>query len=173
MTDIGFVNGLMEGIENCRTEESIMPMSCKCILDRMVFKGAMTEKEREKIMRKIKDKPLVDLNEVGRTCKNVGTDITSEEAIKAIEYIRHVGNGEAPYKNDRQSLALDMAIEALQEHKTCKNVGTDYAECDQFVCSECGIELQDWHSVERCEDGEVIFHEYTFRYCPACGREVR
>ena len=121
MTDIGFVNGLMEGIENCRTEESIMPMSCKCILDRMVFKGAMTEKEREKIMRKIKDKPLVDLNEVGRTCKNVGTD---------------------------------------------------YAECDQFVCSECGIELQDWHSVERCEDGEVIFHEYTFRFCPHCGRKI-
>lgn len=121
MTDIGYVNGLMEQIENCRTEESIMPMSCKCILDRMVFKGAMTEKEREKIMRKIKDKPLVDLNEVGRTCKNVGMD---------------------------------------------------YADCDQFVCSECGIELQDWHRVERCEDGEVIFHEYTFRYCPNCGRKV-
>ena len=98
-----------------------MPMSCKCILDRMVFKGAMTEKERAKIMRKIKDKPLVDLNEVGRMCKNVGMD---------------------------------------------------YAECDQFVCSECGIELQDWHSVERCEDGEVIFHEYTFRYCPHCGKKV-
>ena len=31
-----------------------MPMSCKCILDRMVFKGAMTEKERDKIMRNIK-----------------------------------------------------------------------------------------------------------------------
>lgn len=98
-----------------------MPKSCKVILDRMVFKGAMTEKEREKIMRKIKDKPLVDLNEVGRTCKNVGMD---------------------------------------------------YAEVDQFVCSECGIELQDWHSVERCEDGEVIYHEYTFRFCPNCGRRI-
>lgn len=121
MTDIGFVNGLTEQVENCRTEDSTMPMSCKCILDRMVFKGAMTEKEREKIMRKMKDKPLVDLNEIGRMCKNVGTD---------------------------------------------------YAEVDQFVCSECGIELQDWHSVERCEDGEVIFHEYTFRYCPHCGKKV-
>ena len=98
-----------------------MPKSCKVILDRMVFKGAMTEKEREKIMRKIKDKPLVDLNEVGRTCKNVGMD---------------------------------------------------YAEVDQFACSECGIELQDWHSVERCEDGEVIYHEYTFRFCPNCGRRI-
>ncbi|MBO7451351.1 MAG: hypothetical protein J6U54_13385 [Clostridiales bacterium] len=31
-----------------------MPNSCKCILDRMVFKGAMTEEERDKIMRNLK-----------------------------------------------------------------------------------------------------------------------
>lgn len=31
-----------------------MPNSCKCILDKMVFKGAMTEKERDKILRNIK-----------------------------------------------------------------------------------------------------------------------
>ena len=55
---------------------------------------------------------------------------------------------------------------------TCTNENKDYDGVDQFVCSECGIELQDWHSVERCEDGEVIFHEYTFRYCPNCGKKV-
>lgn len=127
MTDVGYVNGLMEQIENCRTEESIMPMSCKCILDRMVFKGAMTEKEREKIMRKMKEyKPVVvDLNEVGRTCKNENMD---------------------------------------------------YDEVDQFVCSECGIELQDWKGVERDEDSfgfpECTFYEYSFKFCPNCGRKV-
>ena len=52
MTDIGFV--IMEGIENCMTEETIMPMSCKCILNRMVFKGAMTKEERDKIVRNLK-----------------------------------------------------------------------------------------------------------------------
>lgn len=31
-----------------------MPKSCKCILDRMVFKGAMTEEERDKILRNLK-----------------------------------------------------------------------------------------------------------------------
>lgn len=31
-----------------------MPKSCKCILDRMVFKGAMTEKERDKLLRNLK-----------------------------------------------------------------------------------------------------------------------
>lgn len=56
---------------------------------------------------------------------------------------------------------------------TCENAGEDYAECDQFVCSKCGIELQDWHSVERdMDDGEVSYHEYTFRFCPNCGRKI-
>ena len=50
------------------------------------------------------------------------------------------------------------------------NENNDYAECDQFVCSECGIELQDWHRVERdIDDGDISYHEYTFRYCPNCG----
>ncbi|MBO7451868.1 MAG: hypothetical protein J6U54_16100 [Clostridiales bacterium] len=35
-----------------------MPMSCKCILDRMVHKGAMTEKERDKILRNLKSNEL-------------------------------------------------------------------------------------------------------------------
>lgn len=50
------------------------------------------------------------------------------------------------------------------------NENNDYAECDKFVCSECGIELQDWHRVERdIDDGDITYHEYTFRYCPNCG----
>ena len=50
------------------------------------------------------------------------------------------------------------------------NENNDYADCDQFVCSECGIELQDWHRVERdIDDGDITYHEYTFRYCPNCG----
>lgn len=53
------------------------------------------------------------------------------------------------------------------------NENNDYAECDQFVCSECGIELQDWHRVERDEDdGDITYHEYTFRYCPNCGARM-
>ena len=53
------------------------------------------------------------------------------------------------------------------------NCNEDYADCDQFVCSNCGIELQDWHRVERDEDdGEVSYHEYTFKFCPNCGAEM-
>ena len=55
-----------------------------------------------------------------------------------------------------------------------KNIGTNYAECDQFVCDKCGIELQDWSRIERDEDdGEVTYHEYVFRYCPNCGADMR
>lgn len=57
--------------------------------------------------------------------------------------------------------------------KKCHNENHDYAECDQFVCSNCGIELQDWHKVERDEDdNDVTYHEYEFNYCPNCGARI-
>lgn len=40
--------------------------------------------------------------------------MTNEKAIKMLEYIRHTGNGESEYKNDAQSIALDMAAKALE-----------------------------------------------------------
>ena len=55
--------------------------------------------------------------------------------------------------------------------KKCRN-NSDYAECDQFVCSRCGIELQDWRRVERDEDGDITYHEYEFRFCPNCGAKL-
>ena len=54
----------------------------------------------------------------------------------------------------------------------CYNKNHDYAECDQFVCSRCGIELQDWCRVERDEDGDITYHEYEFNYCPNCGAKL-
>lgn len=57
--------------------------------------------------------------------------------------------------------------------KKCHNENKDYDDCDQFVCSNCGIELQDWHQVERDEDyGNVSYHEYEFRFCPNCGAKI-
>ena len=43
--------------------------------------------------------------------------MTREEAIEMLNYIKRIGNGEGPYKNDAQSIALDMAISALSENK--------------------------------------------------------
>lgn len=57
--------------------------------------------------------------------------------------------------------------------KKCHNVNTNYGECDQFVCSNCSIELQDWSRIERNEDGDdIIYHEYEFKYCPNCGAKI-
>ena len=53
----------------------------------------------------------------------------------------------------------------------CKNIAEDYDDCDQFICSNCGIELQGWVRVERDEDdGDETHHEYVFKYCPNCGK---
>ena len=56
--------------------------------------------------------------------------------------------------------------------KKCYNLNKDYAECDQFVCSNCGIELLDWRRVEHDEDGDITYHEYELRFCPNCGAKI-
>ena len=58
--------------------------------------------------------------------------------------------------------------------KTGHNCNKDYADCDQFVCSECGIELQDWHKVVRDDEyDDISYQEYAFRFCPSCGCEIK
>lgn len=55
-----------------------------------------------------------------------------------------------------------------------ENVATDYDCCDQFVCSNCGIELRNWVRVERDDDnGDVTYHEHVFNFCPNCGADMR
>ena len=51
-----------------------------------------------------------------------------------------------------------------------KNLNTDYASCDQFICSKCGIHLQDW--VRMDDEYDDIVHEYEFKYCPNCGLPI-
>ncbi len=51
---------------------------------------------------------------------------------------------------------------------------TENNPVDEFVCSECGIILEDWSMVEIDEDdGERTNHEYAFRYCPNCGKPMK
>ena len=67
----------------------------------------------------------------------------------------------------------DFPAANVVEQKTCKNVAIEYDDCDQFVCSECGIELQGWYRVEHDEDdGDDTYHEYRLRYCPNCGAKM-
>lgn len=88
--------------------------------------------------------------------------MTREEAIKMLEYIRHVGNGESEYKNDAQAIALDMAIKALeQQPKTAHWIMTGayyngaYDYISYVECSHC-------HE-DSLEEGD---------YCPNCGARM-
>lgn len=72
-------------------------------------------------------------------------------------------------KRTRREL-LDLSRVVLQ--KTCRNDGTDYSGCDQFICSECGIHLQDWVLIDMLDYYDGIVHEYEFKYCPNCGAKV-
>ena len=54
------------------------------------------------------------------------------------------------------------------------NIAEDYDDCDQFICSNCEIELQGWYRVERDEDdGDETHHEYSLKYCPNCGAFIK
>lgn len=94
-----------------------------------------------------------------------------EEAISIIKSECYAFNPLNLDRSTKVNTALDMAIEVLS--KKCHNLNKDYDDCDQFVCSNCGIELQDWHAVERSEDdGDITYHEYEFRFCPNCGARI-
>lgn len=54
---------------------------------------------------------------------------------------------------------------------TCRHVG-DINEADQFICSECGIHLEDWVKKVEDEDGDIHCQEYAFKFCPNCGRKM-
>ena len=50
--------------------------------------------------------------------------MTESRAIELLEYIRETGNGEAPYVGCAQNIALNMAIQALEEVQQCRAIGT-------------------------------------------------
>ena len=96
----------------------------------------------------------------------------SEKAREIIDREIDIACDDESYMTDEIYDISGLAFARVICH-TCHNNNEDYADCDQFVCSECGIELQDWHRVERDEDdGDITYHEYTFKYCPNCGRKV-
>ena len=56
----------------------------------------------------------------------------------------------------------------------CENVAERYADCDEFVCSKCGIHLMEWVKVSIDEDYDDEIHsEYVFKYCPNCGAKIK
>ena len=52
-----------------------------------------------------------------------------------------------------------------------ENMGTLH-EVDEFICSKCGIRLQEWARIVTDEDGEEYHYEYAFKFCPNCGTDM-
>ena len=136
-----------------------------------------TDKEQEVALRMAIEALKADRCYLGSPCEYQNEDIKMPNPHPPVQYIAAINISE----NDMEEI-VRKAVQKLKDSEwhtnivvdeTCKNVGMDYAEVDQFVCSKCGIELQDWHSVERdMDDGEVSYHEYAFRFCPHCGRRI-
>ena len=74
---------------------------------------------------------------------------------------------------EKRKAAVEAPKAAVKEF--CDNINDTYDEVDQFICSECGIELQDWKRIERDMNfkNEIDIHEYILKFCPNCGRKIR
>ena len=71
---------------------------------------------------------------------------------------------------------MPQSLNQVSSKKKLANIHVgDIHEVDQFICSECGIHLEDWVRVKYDEDfypQEKYFLEYSFKYCPNCGRKI-
>lgn len=53
--------------------------------------------------------------------------------------------------------------------KYVKNKSTN-PHCKDFICSNCNLRIKNWVTVE---DDNITNVDYTFRYCPSCGLEIK
>ena len=58
-------------------------------------------------------------------------------------------------------------------NNVCYNINTGYSKSDEFFCSNCGIQLRGWYSIEQDTDGNIDYGDYEFKYCPNCGAKIK
>ena len=97
-------------------------------------------------------------------------EVIKEESEKVIAKKQH----KKAEKLNNKTANTDK--EKVENDNTCTHIG-DIAQCDQFICSECGIHLEDWRMLVEVgyDDGytdEMVNYEYEFKFCPNCGRKI-
>lgn len=93
------------------------------------------------------------------------------------EYIAEL-IGRPVYTHEILALSDDLKEKAKPDFiRLCRESAADdetsnlseVSGCDQFICKECGLHLEDWYRL----DGAAWLEEYEFKFCPNCGRKVR
>jgi predicted RNA-binding Zn-ribbon protein involved in translation (DUF1610 family) len=103
------------------------------------------------------------------------------DADKLMGELHEALKGDCDLRKDYEFMGIDEFIEnqptAYDVDKVveqCENVAEKYADCDEFVCSKCGIHLGEWVEVSIDEDYDDEIHsEYVFKYCPNCGAKIK
>lgn len=107
------------------------------------------------------------------------------KAVRLLELVAKVYGVELYESDDKYCKGfvfyLKEAVEPLiklcgndepMAQKICRNE-TENDEVDEFVCSACGLILQEFQEVRVDEDdGEETRHQFIIRYCPQCGAKV-
>lgn len=109
-------------------------------------------------------------NEIEEMGKNIFDYVDSKEQKKV--YV--LGNGTAKEMREyshNQGIAEALYDAGYRKEKTCKNI-TKQHPVDEFICSECGLILQDYCKKRLDEDGDEYFFEFEIKYCPNCGAKV-
>lgn len=103
------------------------------------------------------------------------------DADELIKVLHESLDGDVELIKDYELLGIDDFINAQltaydvdKVVEQCENVAERYADCDEFVCSKCGIHLMEWVEVSIDEDYDDEIHsEYVFKYCPNCGAKIK
>lgn len=109
-------------------------------------------------------------NEIEEMAKSL-FDYVDDKKQKKV-YI--LGNGTAKEMREyshNQGIAEALYNAGYRKEKTCKNTTKNHP-VDEFVCSECGLVLQDYCRKILDEDGEEYLFEFEIKYCPKCGAKV-
>ena len=81
--------------------------------------------------------------------------MTESKAIELLEYIRETGNGEAPYVGCAQNIAIEMAINALEERIARKT--------DEYVPELLDDEIKLPYKISRLEAKAIkvaLYHQW-------------
>ena len=95
-----------------------------------------------------------------------------QEQIKNLERELELAENYPFFKN-RHDIAKALVERGYRKEIICENI-TENAFTDEFICSVCGFQMDDFCETRVDEDyGEKTNHEFEIRYCPNCGAKAR